>query len=124
MNRVLLRRLATMLLVVLPTLSFAVALTFWSYPKETASFGNLWLNAIIIVLLGPSVLSVLLIFAHAALTERLRGKVRLGTRTISILTGAGLGLAFGAVWSLVVFWGVGVALLGALAGALYGLLSP
>lgn len=124
MTRIVLRRIATMVVVVLPTLSLAVALTFWLHPRETATFGNLWLNAIIIVLLGPSVLGVLLVFAHSALTTRLRDRTQLGPRALSILVGAGLGLAFGAAWSLVVFWGIGVALLGGLAGAIYGLLSP
>lgn len=119
-----LRRVSVMLVVVLPVVSLVAALAFRLYPGETASFGELWVNALILVFVGPSLLAMGLIVAHSALIPRVIRRWHLKASTSSVLVGAALGTLGGAMWSIVVYWGWSVVLLGLLAGTLYGALSP
>lgn len=115
-------RLAIMLLVVLPVLVLAVFVAFWSYPGEDMPDMNLLINSLLLVLLGPSVLALILVWIHAPLTRRVERQLPLGRTAASAVVGAGLGFALGLLWSLAVYWGIGVGLQGLGAGLLYGIL--
>lgn len=111
-----------MLFLVLPLLVFTVFVAFRTYPGENSSNGYLLQLSLLLVLLGPSALAVILVWIHAPLVRWAERRLPLSRAMVSASVGAVLGCLFGLLWSLTMYWGVGVALQGLSAGLLYGIL--